>query len=97
MSGPAAHEVLRRQFDMFGDARFERLATISKGHVHNLRGSATYRAKRTVWTRTQAATVAIGLRQAPEPEGRPGHVRADTVHAWTLFTLATATASRAFT
>ena len=24
--------------------------------------------------------MAIGLRQAPEPEGRPGHVRVDTVH-----------------
>ena len=50
------------------------------GHVYNLRGSATYRAKRTAWTKTRATTVAIGLRQAPEPEGRPGHVRVDTVH-----------------
>ena len=80
MSGLATREVLRRQFEVFGDARFERLATISNGHVYNLRGSGTYRAKRTVWTRTQAVSVAIGLRQAPEPEGRPGHVRVDTVH-----------------
>ena len=80
MSGLATREVLRRQFEVFGDARFERLATISNGHVYNLRGSATYRAKRTVWTKTQGTAVAIGLRQAPEPEGRPGHVRVDTVH-----------------
>ncbi len=80
MSGLATREVLRRQFEVFGDARFERLATISNGHVYNLRGSATYRAKRTVWTKTQGTAVAIGPRQAPEPEGRPGHVRVDTVH-----------------
>ena len=74
MSGLFTREVLRRQFQVFGDARFARLAAISNGHVYNLRNSATYRAKRTAWTRTRAATVAIGLRQAPEPEGRPGHV-----------------------
>ena len=80
MSGLATREVPRRQFAVFGDAGFEHLATISNGHVYNLRGSATYRAKRTVWTRTRPATTAIGLRQAPEPEGRPGHVRVDTLH-----------------
>ena len=80
MSGLATREVLRRQFEVFGDARFARLAAISNGHVYNLRNSATYRAKRTAWTRTRPATVAIGPRQAPEPEGRPGHVRVDTVH-----------------
>ena len=80
MSGLATRVVPRRQFEVFGEARFERLATISNGHVYNLRGSATYRAKRTAWTKTRATTVAIGLRQAPEPEGRPGHVRVDTVH-----------------
>ena len=80
MSGLAAREVLRRQLKVFGDARFARLATISNGQVYNLRNSATYRAKRTLWTKTRPATAAIGLRQAPQPEGRPGFVRVDTVH-----------------
>ena len=87
MSGLATREVLRRQFEVFGDARFERLAALSNGHLYNLRGSATYRAKRTVWTRTRPTTVEIALRQAPEPDGKPGHVRVDTVHAWTASTL----------
>ena len=72
---------------MFGDVRFERLSTLANGHLYNMRGSPTYRAKRTVWTRTRPTTVEIALRQAPEPEGRPGHVRVDTVHAWTPSTL----------
>ena len=57
MSGLATREVLRRQFEVFGDARFDRLAAISNGHVYNLRGSATYRAKRTVWTKRFADDV----------------------------------------
>ena len=80
MSGLATREILRRQFEVFGDARFERLARISNGHVYNLRGSAAYRAKRALWTKTRASSVAIGLRQAPKPKGRPGFVRVDTVH-----------------
>ena len=80
MSGLATREVLRRQFEVFGDADFARLAAISNGHVHDLRASATYRAKRTAWSKTRGSGVDIGLRQAPEPEGRPGHVRVDTVH-----------------
>ncbi|MDE0054054.1 MAG: hypothetical protein OXP28_09500, partial [Gammaproteobacteria bacterium] len=38
-------------------ARFARLATISNGHVYN---RATYCAKRTLWTKTRAATVDAG-------------------------------------
>ena len=80
MSGLATREVLRRQFEVFGDARFERLAALSNGHLYNMRGSPAYRAKRTVPTRTRPATVEIALRQAPDPQGLPGHVRVDTVH-----------------
>ena len=80
MSGLATREVLRRLFEVFGEADYARLAGISNGHVYNLRASATYGAARTAWTKTKGPAVSIGLRQAPEPEGRPGHVRVDTVH-----------------
>ncbi len=80
ISGLATREILRRQFEVFGDARFERLATISNGHLYNLCGGATYRARRTVRAKTQPSAVSVALRQAPEPEGQPGHVRVDTVH-----------------
>jgi transposase InsO family protein len=81
MSGPATACVLRRQRDVFGDARFQRLGSISVGHLYNLRNSAPYRAQRVVQTKTrptQAAT--IGVRRAPAPQGRPGFVRIDSVH-----------------
>lgn len=81
LSGPATACVLRRQRDVFGDARFERLGSISVAHLYNLRASAGYRAQRVVVTKTrttQAAT--IGVRKAPAPEGRPGFIRIDSVH-----------------
>ena len=44
--GPATRAVLRRQFELFADERFERLARLSNGHLYNLRKSQTYRRKR---------------------------------------------------
>ena len=43
MSGSATRAVLRRQWKVFGDTRFERLAGLSNGHLYNLRKSRTYR------------------------------------------------------
>ena len=81
LSGPATACVLRRQRDVFGDARFERLGSISVGHLYNLRASAGYRAQRVVLTKTRPTkVVTIGVRKAPAPEGRPGFIRIDSVH-----------------
>ena len=80
MSELATCEILRRAFEVHGDPRFERLAGISRSHVYNLRGSRTYRAKRTTWTKTRGSNVAIAVRKAPEPNGAPGFLRVDSVH-----------------
>lgn len=81
LSGPATACVLRRQRDVFGDARFARLGSISVGHLYNLRNGSGYRDQRVVLTKTRGdkATV-IGVRKAPAPEGRPGFIRIDSVH-----------------
>ncbi len=80
MSGAATRAVLRRQWQVFGDARFERLAGLSNGHLYNLRASRTYRSVRQAWDRTRPTSVAIGIRRRPQPQGRPGYLRVDTVH-----------------
>ncbi|HYN63638.1 MAG TPA: transposase family protein [Candidatus Limnocylindrales bacterium] len=81
LSGPATACVLRRQRDVFNDTRFERLGSISVGHLYNLRNSAGYRAQRVVLTKTRPTKSAtIGVRKAPAPEGRPGFIRIDSVH-----------------
>ena len=81
LSGPATACVLRRQRDVFGDARFERLGSISVGHLYNLRNSAGYRAQRVVLAKTRPTkATTIGVRRAPAPQGRPGFIRIDSVH-----------------
>jgi transposase InsO family protein len=81
LSGPATACVLRRQRDVFGDTRFERLGSISVAHLYNLRNSAPYRAQRVMLTKTRPTqAVTIGVRKAPAPDGRPGFIRIDSVH-----------------
>ena len=80
MSGAATRKVLRRQYHEFGDARFERLAGLSNGHLYNLRKTGIYRNRRRVWQRTRPTAVHIGVRRRPDPRGRPGYLRVDTVH-----------------
>ncbi len=81
LSGPATACVLRRQRDVFGEARFARLGSISVGHLYNLRNSAPYRDKRILKTRTRPVKASkIGVRKAPAPQGCPGFIRIDSVH-----------------
>ncbi len=81
LSGPATACVLRRQRDVFGDERFQRLGSISVGHLYNLRHSAGYRNQRVVLTKTQPTKAStIGVRKAPAPEGRPSFIRIVSVH-----------------
>ena len=52
LSGPATKKLCERAFRVFGDARYERLATISNGHLYNLRQSQTYRRQRVAVSKT---------------------------------------------
>ena len=80
LSGPATKEVLRRQYEVHGDERFERLANISNGHIYNLRKRRDYRLGARSLDKTRPVQVSIGVRRRPDPQGRPGFVRVDTVH-----------------
>ncbi len=78
--GHATRAVMRRMYVEYGDERFERLAGISNGHFYNLRQSATYQRRRTVFRKTKPRRVGIAERRKPAPSGRPGFLRVDTVH-----------------
>ena len=80
LSGPATQKILQREFYDFGEARYQRLATISVAHIYNLRRSRIYRQCRIRYQPTKPTPVSIGERRAPQPEGRPGYLRVDTVH-----------------
>jgi transposase InsO family protein len=78
--GPAIALLLQRAYSIYGDTRYERLATLSVSHLYNLRKSQGYRAQRMVMTKTRPVCNPIGHRRSPRPEGRAGFVRIDTVH-----------------
>ena len=80
LSGPATQKLAQRAFYDFGDPRFQRLATISVAQIYRLRKTLRYRERHATYQHTRPATVAIGERRKPDPQGRPGYLRVDTVH-----------------
>ena len=80
LSGPATRKLCERAFTLFGDARYQRLAHISNGHLYNLRHSKPYQRVRTVRDKTRPVRIAIGERRKPTPNNRPGYLRVDSVH-----------------
>ena len=80
LSGPATRRILERAFCVYGDKRFERLKGISSAHIYNLRGNHTYLLRAQTIAKTTSVSIAIGIRRKPQPQGRPGYIRVDTVH-----------------
>jgi hypothetical protein len=80
LSGPAVRHLCQRAWVVFGDEKFQRLAGISASHIYNLRRSRAYQKIRVRVEHTQGSTVSIGERRRPEPQGKPGYLRVDTVH-----------------
>jgi hypothetical protein len=79
LAGPATKNILGREFKS-GDIRYKRLSGISVSHIYNLRETPGYRFKALTVSRTKSVLVAIGKRGKPNPDGKPGHLRVDTVH-----------------
>ena len=80
LSGPATQQILQRAWYDFGDQQYQRLATLSVAQLYRLRRSSVYRKTYMVYQPTRPVQIAIGERRAPQPEGRAGFLRVDTVH-----------------
>ena len=80
LSGPATKKLLQRACHNFHDKRYQNLACISVAQLYRLRASRAYRERRIKYQATRPTAVSIGERRKPEPGGRPGYLRIDTVH-----------------
>lgn len=80
LSGPATRRIFERAYRVYGDTKYEKLSTISVSHLYNLRDTRQYRSNTVFFTKTKATVIPLGIRKKPEPEGRPGYLRIDTVH-----------------
>jgi len=78
--GPAIKKLCERACDVFGQAEYATLATISVSHLYNLRKSIPYTRQRRHFEKTRPRPSKIGERRKPQPNGQPGYIRIDTVH-----------------
>jgi len=64
------------------DPQYKNIAEVSVSHIYNLRKKPAYQ-RITKWfakTKSKHGRVGIGQRQEPQPQGRPGFIRIDSVH-----------------
>jgi hypothetical protein len=80
LSGPATQRILEREYREYGQAVFQRLAGISVAQISRFRKTAAYRKGNNSYQPTRPTPVSIGERRRPDPRGRAGYLRVDTVH-----------------
>lgn len=80
LSGPATKKLLERAWQVFGDAKYQRLSSLSVSHLYNLRRAHGYVRCRVLKTGTRPVHIPIGQRRKPQPNGLPGYLRIDSVH-----------------
>lgn len=80
LNGSAVKTILERQVKIFGQREYENISKISVSHLYNLRNSTPYQRMVKRYTPTRPSVINIGERRKPEPDGRPGYLRVDTVH-----------------
>jgi len=78
--GQAIKKLMERAYDVFDEQEYKRLSTISVSHLYNLRKSKTYSKTRLHFEKTRPKKSTIGERRKPQPNGKPGYIRIDTVH-----------------
>jgi hypothetical protein len=80
LSGPATKKILIREYEKFGREKYQQLSKISVSHIYNLRGKRQYVSKSLTLNPTPTTKVPIGERRKPDPCGKPGFIRVDSVH-----------------
>lgn len=80
LSGPATKAILRREYEVFGKEKYRNIKDISSAHIYNLRATRQYQSHSLTIKKTQPRKIPIGERKKPEPQGRPGYLRVDSVH-----------------
>ncbi|MCF6300079.1 MAG: transposase family protein [Proteobacteria bacterium] len=78
--GQRVKKLLNRAYHVFHEPEFERLADISVSHIYNLRKTTSYQRINRHFEKTKSKPSSIGTRKKPQPNGKPGYIRIDTVH-----------------
>lgn len=79
-NGNALSTMCKSMYKDFKDVRFEKLAKISVSHLYNLKKTNVYQTKSLYYTKTNPVQRDVGIRKKPEPFGKAGYIRVDSVH-----------------
>ncbi len=79
-NGAALKKILKRMATKYKVLEFERISKISVSHIYVLRHTPIYLRMNKRYEKTKPTVVNIGERRKPEPDGKPGFLRVDTVH-----------------
>lgn len=79
LNGAAMKKIFRKEY-VRGDLRYERLQWISVSRLYDLRQHRRYREEALHMEKTKPVQTPIGERRKPDPKGKPGFLRVDTVH-----------------
>jgi hypothetical protein len=82
INGQATKRILNREYEVFKKKEYQNIKHISVGHIYNIRNdNRQYNSSGVViFKRTQSVQIPIGERRKPQPYGKPGFIRIDTVH-----------------
>lgn len=82
LNGKATKEIMRREFEVFGKKEFENISKISTSHLYNIRNhNRQYESSGALFFKlTPTTQVDIGIRRKPNPYGKSGFLRVDSVH-----------------
>lgn len=82
LNGKATKEIMRREFEIFGKKEYEQISKISVSHLYNIRNhNLQYESSPALFFKpTPTTKVDIGIRRKPQPCGKPGFLRVDSVH-----------------
>jgi transposase InsO family protein len=80
-NGPALKESLLREYEVFQKEKYELISKISVSHIYNIRkDNLQYISAVRHYVKTNPSNVPIGERRKPQPFGKPGFLRVDSVH-----------------
>ena len=80
-NGASLKKILERMANKYKKKEYRNISAISVSHIYNLKKTVLYKRSVTFYQETKKAKGrTIGERCKPEPEGKPGYLRVDTVH-----------------
>ena len=80
LNGFSTRQILIREYQVFSKTEYENISHISVAQIYRLRQTKIYTSHNLTFKNTQAVKRNIGERRKPQPNGKPGYIRIDTVH-----------------